>query len=299
MCKYAPIIIFAFNRPDALKNTVNSLLLNGECVLSDLYVFVDGARVGRQGEQDKVKAVQAYVKSITGFQSVNYCFSEKNKGLGNSIIQGVSQVINKYGRAIVLEDDLVLAENFLAYMNSGLDKYVNEKKVYSVCGYTNRIKVPNDYACDAYFCTRSSSWGWGTWADRWNSVDWKLDDWRKYVRMKKAFNRWGGSDCWKMLDDWKNGKNQSWAIRFCFNQFLQNGLSLFPVSSKVRNDGFDGDGTNCKKWSRFRYDFDTSHSKTFNMPAEISVNKFIYSTAMAYNSIAIRIYSRIMYMLNR
>lgn len=299
MTSLAPVIIFAFNRPEAVKNTVNSLLLNEEAAMTDLYVFVDGARADRQGEQEKVLAVQAYVRSISGFRSTEYCFSEKNKGLAASIIQGVSRVINRHGRAIVLEDDLVLADNFLAFMNQGLDLYADKKKVFSVCGYSNKIKVPEGYAHDAYFCTRSSSWGWGTWADRWNSVDWKLDDWDRYTKMKKAFNRWGGSDCWKMLDNWKHGKNQSWAIRFCFSQFLQDRLSLFPVTSKVRNDGFDGDGTNCKKWSRFRYDFDTSHSKTFDMPADISVNRRIHASAMAYNGIAIRIFSRIMYILYR
>ena len=115
----APIIIFAFNRPDSLKNTIQSLLENEEAKNSDLYVFVDGARTNKSGEQDKVNAVQTYTKSIKGFKSVHYNFSDKNKGLGNSIIQGVTQVINKYGKAIVLEDDLVFATNFLYYMNQG------------------------------------------------------------------------------------------------------------------------------------------------------------------------------------
>lgn len=297
MSTLAPIIIFAFNRLDALKKTVDSLLHNKEAVMSDLYVFVDGARADKKEEKEKVHAVQAYVKNISGFKSVNYFFREKNNGLGNSIIQGVSQLINEYGRVIVLEDDLILADNFLTYMNQGLDLYVDEKKVFSVCGYSNRIKMPINYYYDAYFCTRSSSWGWGTWADRWNSVDWNLEEWTRYSKMKADFNKWGGSDCWKMLADWKHGKNQSWAIRFCFSQFLQEKFSLFPIRSKVRNNGFDGDGTNCKKWSRFRCEFDKSNNKTFRFPNEIRLNKKLYKSAMSYNTILIRIYSRIMYLI--
>ena len=110
--------------------------------------------------------------------------------MGNSIIQGVTQIINKYGKAIVLEDDLVFATNFLAYMNQGLDLYERESKVFSVCGYSNKVNVPKGYEYDAYFCTRSSSWGWGTWADRWNSVDWKLRDWDNYSKLGKAFYKW-------------------------------------------------------------------------------------------------------------
>lgn len=171
---FAPVIIFAFNRPNALKNTVQSLLQNEEAKKSDLYIFVDGPRTNKPGESEKVHAVQMYANSIKGFKSVNCFFSIKNKGLGDSIIQGVTQIINKYGKAIVLEDDLVFASNFLAYMNQGLDKYKDEKQVFSICGYSNKVKIPKGYKYDTYFCTRSSSWGWGTWADRWNSVDWEL-----------------------------------------------------------------------------------------------------------------------------
>lgn len=297
--KLAPIILFAFNRPDALRNTIQSLLLNEEAKSSDLYVFVDGPRSNKPGEDEKVKKVQEYVKSIKGFKSLHYTFSEKNKGLGNSIIAGVSQIINQYGKAIVLEDDLVFARNFLSYMNQGLDRYAKEEKVFSICGYSNKVKVPSKYEYDSYFCTRSSSWGWATWADRWNSVDWELKEWDHYSKMAKAFNKWGGSDCFKMLDDWKHRRNRSWAIRFCFAQFLQNKVSLFPIVSKVQNEGFDGLGTNCKKWSRFKYEFDHRGEKSFNFPTKIEINKHLYKNAMSYHSIGIRIWSKIMYLIYR
>lgn len=297
--KFAPIIIFAFNRPKALRNTIQSLLLNEEAKDSDLYIFVDGARLNKPNESKKVKEVQDYVKTIQGFKSIHYTFSEQNKGLGNSIIQGVSKIINQYEKAIVLEDDLVFASNFLSYMNQGLNHYEKETKVFSICGYSNKIKVPQNYEYNTYFCTRSSSWGWGTWADRWNSVDWELENWPEYSKMKKAFNKWGGSDCFKMLNDWKNGVNHSWAIRFCFSQFLQDKISLFPTISKVKNDGFDGEGTNCKKWSRFKYEFDKEGNKTFKFPLSLNINQHLFQSAMSYHSIMIRIWSKIMYQIYR
>ena len=177
--KYAPIIIFAFNRLESLKATVSSVLRNTEAAESDLFVFVDGARHDKDGEADKVQAVQEYVKTITGFKSVTTHFSEINKGLGPSIISGVTEVINKFGRAIVIEDDLILSNNCLSFMNQGLDKYEHEQRVFSICGYSNKVKCPKDYECDSYFCVRSSSWGWATWSDRWHSVDWDLKDWEK------------------------------------------------------------------------------------------------------------------------
>ena len=297
--RYAPIILFAFNRLESLKATVASVLRNSEATESDLYVFVDGARPNKQGEMKKVHEVHEFVKTISGFKSVNYIFAKQNKGLGPSIIAGVTEVINRYGRAIVLEDDLVLSHNCLSFMNQGLDKYEKDPKVFSVCGYSNKVKVPNGYLADSYFCVRSSSWGWATWSDRWNSVDWDLMDWKKYEGMKSAFNRWGGSDCFGMLQDWKEGRNKSWAIRFCFSQFLQKKLSLFPIVSKVNNDGFDGDGTNCKKYNRFKFDFDNTDRKTFSFPVKVLMNESFRKSALSYHSLGQRIWSTIMSIIYR
>lgn len=297
--QFAPIIIFAFNRLTSLKNTIASVLQNTESSESDLFVFVDGARKYKEGEIEQVKAVQEYVKSISGFKSLTYTFSENNKGLGSSIISGVTEVIKMYGRAIVLEDDLILSRNCLSYMNSGLELYEKNKDVFSICGYTNKIKVPKNYTYDSYFCVRSSSWGWATWLDRWESVDWELKDWKRYENMKIDFNKWGGSDCFDMLRGWKEGRNKSWAIRFCFAQFQQNKLTLFPIISKINNEGFDGNGTNCKKYSRFKFIFDETDIKDLRFPKSIKVEPMILKSSLSYHSIYKRIWSRIMYVLYR
>lgn len=295
---YAPIVVFGFNRPDALKNTIASLLNNEEAKFSDLFVFVDGPREGKMGEKEKVKEVREYVKSITGFKSLHYTFSEKNKGLADSIIRGVSQVINQYDRVIVLEDDLVLMPNFLNFLNQGLDYYENNQKVMSVCGHSCKVKTPADYPYDAYFFTRSSSWGWATWKDRWNLVDWELNNWDKVVANRKAFVNSEGSDVFKMLNDWKCGRNHSWAIRFCYAQFIQKKLSVIPNKSLVDNEGFGGDGTNCKRYSRFKFELDKREERLiFRLPKKASLHPSLYKQALWYHSIPLRIWSRIMYLI--
>lgn len=295
----SPIILFAFNRIDAVRRTLESLLMNSEAADSELFVFVDGPREHVPADRDKVVAVRDYVKTIQGFKQVTCAFAEKNKGLGASVIEGVTQVIRQYGRAIVVEDDLYCGKNFLAYMNQGLERYADNREVFSICGYSNRVQRPQGYDYDAYACVRSSSWGWGTWSDRWESVDWVLTDWKTCEAQAKAFNRWGGSDCFGMLRDWHEGKNQSWAIRFCFSQFIQNKVAIFPMVSKVANEGFDGEGTNCKGWSRFKYDLDTSEHKDFKWPEKSGLNKVLLRSALSYHSICRRIYSRIMNILIR
>lgn len=294
---YSPIVIFAFNRLQPLKACVTSLRANPEAAESNLIVFVDGPRPDKVGEDRKVHAVREYVKTITGFKSLTYHFSEKNKKLGPSIIAGVTEVMRKYGRAIVMEDDLVASRNMLAFVNQGLEKYENMSEVFSISAYTNIVKIPKGYGYDAYFAPRSTSWGWATWRNRWESVDWELTDWTAVESNAKAFNRWGGSDCYGMLRGWHEGRNQSWAIRFCYAQFVQNKQSLFPTVSKIDNEGFDGDGTNCKKWSRFKFILDTSGKPVFTLPDEVITVKSIVRSSLSYHSIPMRIYSRIMYKL--
>lgn len=295
---YAPIVVFGFNRPDALKNTIASLLRNEEAKDSDLFVFVDGPREEKVGEKEKVEVVREYVKSITGFKSLHYTFAENNKGLADSIIGGVSEIINQYGRVIVLEDDLVLMPNFLNFLNQGLEIYENNQKVMSVCGHSCKVKAPTDYPYDAYFFTRSSSWGWATWKDRWNLVDWKLNDWDSVVANRKAFIKSQGSDVFKMLNDWKKGKNHSWAIRFCYAQFVLGRLSVIPNRSFVDNEGFSGDGTNCKRYSRFKFELNKSEKRLiFKFPKEVKLEPSLYKQALWYHSIPLRIWSRIMYLI--
>lgn len=293
---YAPIVLFAFNRLEPLKACVASLLANSESAETDLVVFVDGPRANKEGEAEKVETVRRFVSGIKGFRSLETHFSQKNKKLGPSIIAGVTDVINRYGKAIVIEDDLIASRNLLAFMNKGLDKYESNKEVWSVCGYSNKVQIPHGYDFDAYFCSRSSSWGWATWKDRWLSCDWELKDWDAVERNAKAFNNWGGSDCFGMLNGWHEGKNQSWAIRFCYNQFVRNAVSLFPTMSKIDNEGFDGSGTNCKKFNRYKFEFDSEDNKDFRLPAEVIKNKKLYKEALKYYSIPIRIYSRLMNM---
>lgn len=294
---FAPIVVFAFNRLDSLKKCIDSLLKNEESKFSDLYIFVDGAREDKSGEYDHVKCVQEYVQEITGFKSLTYEFSETNKGLGNSVISGVSKVIDDYGSAIVLEDDLIVSHNFLSYLNQGLVYYRDKGEVFSICAWSPFIHIPESYKYDAYTCVRSSSWGWATWKDRWNSVDWNLKDWKQCESNKRQFNDWGGSDSYGMLKGWKLGKNNSWAIRFVYSQFVQNKISVFSNKCLVDNYGFDGKGIDCPKYCRTKWNFEDNNDKLFIFPERLSLNKSILKQVMSYRTLQIRIKAKLINMM--
>jgi hypothetical protein len=218
-----------------------------------LYIFSDGYK-NDLDELDVIK-VREYLKTIKGFKSVTIIESEKNKGLASSIISGVTKIIEQYGKVIVVEDDLIVSNDFLEYMNKALDFYNEDNKIWSISGYSPNLPCLKDLNDDVYFTVRSSSWGWATWKNRWDSIDWNISDFEELKNDKqsiKKFNQ-GGNDLFKMLELQVLNKIDSWAIRWCYAQFKHKAYAVFPKKSKVINDGFlDGMGTHNsgidKKW---------------------------------------------------
>lgn len=299
--KLAPIVVFAFNRVDTLKNTIESLKKNKEAKDSELYIFVDGPRANREGEKEQVYAVQEYVKTISGFKNIQYTFSETNKGLAPSVISGTTTIINRYEKVIVVEDDLYVSPCFLTYMNTLLDKYQNDQRIFQISGYGLKIKVPDDYKYDIYMHIRAHSWTWATWKDRWDSIDWEVKDYPKLVkdkRKQKAFNK-GGSDLFKMLKDYMEGRNNSWYIRFTYSMFLQKKYSISPVKSLVINDGFRSQSTHCNTYNRYTVDFFNEFKTEFAIPKQIEWNPIISKKVYKYWSIPYRIYGKIMTILKK
>lgn len=299
--KLSPIIVFAFNRVDTLQNTIESLKKNKEAKDSELFVFVDGPRLNKDGEKEQVLAVQEYVKTITGFKNISYKFSETNKGLAQSIISGTTLVINKYGKVIVVEDDLYVSPCFLTFMNILLNKYRNDQRIFQISGYGLKIKVPAEYKYDIYMHIRAHSWTWATWKDRWDTVDWEVKDYQDLVQNKKkqkAFNK-GGSDLFKMLKGYMEGKNNSWYIRFTYSMFLQNKFGICPVKSLVINDGFRSQATHCNTYNRYTVDFFNEYKNDFLIPEQIEWNPIISKKVYKYWSIPYRIYGKMMSIIKK
>lgn len=244
----APIVVFVYNRLDHTKRLIESLSKNTLAKESMLYIFSDAAK--KETDKEKIEAVRAYISALGDqnlFKSVSIRCADKNKGLANSVISGVTEVIHQHGKVIVLEDDLVVSPYFLTFMNQCLDKYETEKKVFSVSGFSRDIEYLHDLDIDMYFSCRAQSWSWGTWLDRWDSVDWNVSDYKQFkynFEDRKRFNA-GGNDMSSMLDRQQCRKINSWAIRFCYAQFRQRGCTVQPKVTMVQNGGQDGSGTNC------------------------------------------------------
>lgn len=286
-----PVIIFCFKRLDHLTQTINCLKENYLASETDLYIFSDAAR--HHEEYLEVDSVRKYLRTVTGFKSVTIKEATKNKGLAKSIISGVSEVLKMHEAAIVLEDDLLTSKNFLNFMNQSLVHYQNNLKVFSVAGYSFPIRTPDDFQYDNYFTMRGSSWGWATWRNRWETVDWEVSDWKEFSNDKAAqreFNRMG-SDLSGMLAKQMEGKISSWAIRWCYHQFKTSTYTVFPTVSKIQNIGFGSAATHTSAvmQSRFATVLDTSGKTNFKFNDKVTLQPDIIKQFINRYSILTRL----------
>lgn len=246
MNNLAPVVIFVYARPEHTKKMIESLSKNKLAKESDVWIFSDYAK--KESAIDKVNQVRNYIHSIKSlgyFKEVHIIEEQKNKGLANSVIEGVGKVIEEFDKVIVVEDDLIVTENFLEYMNEALEFYKEDNRIWSISGYNVPIKIPKNYDKDIYLNYRGCSWGWATWKDRWNLVDWKVEDYKSFKRniaKRRKFNR-GGNDMAQMLDMQMSGLIDSWAIRWCYEQSKRDMYTIYPTKSLVYNAGLDGSGT--------------------------------------------------------
>lgn len=241
----APIALFVFNRPWHTRQTVEALQNNILANESDLFIYADGAKYAK--DQKKVQEVREYIKTVTGFKSVTVIERDRNLGLAASIISGITEIINTYGRIIVLEDDLITSRYFLQYMNEALSKYASIEKVMHIAGYMFPVKGAATLP-DTFFYRNTSCWGWGTWKRAWDAFDQDAAKQLDKIRERGLMNEFdiiGTINCSGMLRDQANGKLDSWAIRWYASVFLQNGLCLHPAYSLVNNIGHDGTGVHC------------------------------------------------------
>ncbi len=280
-CKIAPIAIFAYNRPDFFEKTLISLCDCYQISKSDVFIYCDGPKFDASIEEVlKIRKVREIAEKINIGKSKEIIVKTENSGLRNSIVKGVSDILNIYNNVIVLEDDLILARNFLIFMNQALDKYKYEDRIHSVTGFCPPIKIPSLYGYDSFFFFRASSWGWGTWKRVWDKFDKEIIDYDHLKRDKseiRKFNR-GGDDLMLTLKAMLEKKNSSWAIEFCYSHYRNDAYCIYPIHTLVNNIGFGSDATHTKlrpKYAPLSFDKDFLHKVNFVFPETMTVDEQI------------------------
>ncbi|WP_317043540.1 DapH/DapD/GlmU-related protein [Flavobacterium pectinovorum] len=249
----SPIVLFTYNRPDHTKQVLDALALNEEAKNSILYVFCDGAKNEETSDNlSKINEVRNLINNEDRFKEVIIKVQDKNKGLANSIIDGVTDIVNIHDKVIVLEDDIVTSNGFLKYMNEALTFYHNNEKVMHISGfmYPHEEKLPETFFFNVPLC-----WGWATWKRAWNYFDndsLKLWQDLKYENKFKELDKFGGDYLSSQLAHNISGKLKTWFIKWHASVLLNNGYTLYPNKSLVDNIGFDNTGVHNKQTTQFQ-----------------------------------------------
>ena len=273
----APIILFVYNRLTHTSRVVKALLANEQASSSDLFIYSDAPKT-EQTKKD-VEEIRSYLRDIRGFKSITIVERETNLGLAKNIIDGVTSVLNKYGKAIILEDDLLVSPYFLTYMNKALDIYEKEEQVISIHGYVYPVKKSLP---ETFFIKGADCWGWATWKRGW---DFFCSDGKYLLKeiekrnLKKEFDFENSYPYCRMLKHQIERKNDSWAIRWYASAFLHDKLTLYPGRSLVCQIGMDGSGTHCNANEMFDVHLSNSPIVLSKMDIQESKqgrNAFIY-----------------------
>ncbi len=272
MQNLAPIALFVYNRPEHTRRTLNYLQKNLLADESRLFIFSDAAKT--DDDKAKVEEVRQLLNEVSGFKTVKVIARKENLGLANSIISGVTQLVNEYGKVIVFEDDLLSSIYTLQYFNESLTRYASEEKVMHIGAYMYKLVDKN--LPQTFFFRAATSWGWATWARAWKDFEPDIDVLMKQFDAKKIdqFSINGSMNFWKQVEHFKAGKNNSWAIRWYASIFLKGGLTLNPSTSLVHNIGHDGSGVHSNNEKTYHVQIAKRPVKQF--PAEIKEDQQAY-----------------------
>lgn len=268
--KYAPIAVFTYNRPDHTERVLAALNASALAPESDIYIFCDNYKNEKARESvEEVRRIVDKFAEECRFKRVDIRKAEKNRGLAASIIEGVSEIMKQHGRAIVVEDDMLASVHFLEYMNAALEYYRDDNTIWSISGYTFPMKALESYPHDVYMSGRGCCWGWGSWADRWDLVDWSMSDYESFKHnwiKRHQFARWG-KDMPIMLDTQMYTDHNSWAIRWCYAEYKQNMMTVYPKISYIQNIGNDGSGVHASKLAE-KFDTELENKEEYSCKFE-------------------------------
>lgn len=284
---YAPIVMFVYNRADHFKETVTALAKCDEAKHSELYIFSDAAKNSKaENDVNAVRELAHEIEQSGIFKYTEVIESESNKGLAASVIAGVSIVIDKFGKAIVLEDDCVPSPYLLKFMNNCLDFYENKKNIGSIAGFAPPIQFPTDYNADVFVAFRSCSWGWATWKDRWDNVDWDLKNIKSIYNDKKIIKKLNSNGSDRMIRLYRQtlGNGNSWSVKFGTHLVLNDMMTVYPRYSYINNIGCDNTGVHSRAVDAEKIRVDINKSIENPDITDVKIDKRIQKKMKKYYS---------------
>lgn len=251
MNNLAPIVVFAYNRPDHLRQTLEALAKNDLASESVLYIYCDGAKAEATDEQrNQVQENRKVAHAATGFKEVHVIEREKNIGLKDNIIGAVTEIVNQYGRVITTEDDIITSKGFLQFMNDALETYKDDDKVMHISGFTwpHKRHLPETF----FYTVPYPGGGWATWQRAWKYYNDNTEELYEHWHTRwDEFNRFGGNLLQVQLEKNMWGQMRTWFVKWYAVMAQMRALSLYPTKSMTNNIGWDDSGTNCQTCNKY------------------------------------------------
>lgn len=245
----APIGLSTYSRLEHLTKTVEALKKNTLASQSELYIFSDAPR---PGDEEAVAKVRRFIKDIDGFKNITILERKTNDRVFNNR-GGIKLLLEKYGKCIFLEEDIISAPGFLQFINDGLAIYKKREDIFAICGYTPPVQLEKFYKKDVYICHRFSAWGFGIWADRYEKIIFDKINFEEFIKNKPLVRRFrrGGEDLMRMLKREAGAEIDALDVKIFYTQFMLGMYTIAPTCSLTNNIGHDGTGIHCGTTSRF------------------------------------------------
>ncbi len=297
ICKeYAPVLVTVYNRKKHFSDCIDSLKKNHLAKETILYIASDYS--SRKEDEQAVFEIRELIKNIDGFKEVRPILRTKNLGSYDSVVSAITEVLERHKCMIVTEDDNVFSEYYLHYMNDGLDKYKDDTRIFSICGFSfDNLKIPHNYHSETYLWSRNNPWGYGTWRDRWQNLDLDLKVYPEFISNKtkvKEFYKIAPHEL-EILKADRRGDYQALDVRLSFNMFINNQYSVYPVKHLINNKGFDGQGEHCEINEKSAKKFGGKELTDARVAVDVNItpDKRIYRRRRMLNLSYIRYYIKI------
>ena len=204
-----------------------------------LFLFVDGARPNRPGEEEKVRQCQAFKDMVDWECDLKVNFPKKNMGCKYGIASAIAWAFEHTDELIILEEDCVPDVSFFRFCRELLDKYRDDNRVFSISGSNHNWTEPFD---ESYGFTRKfPGWGWATWKRAWKHYDITMKLWPKLKQDKYFKNIFRKHDRLYLENEFQMTyaeKIITWDYEWWISCLENHALHIVPRVNLVRNIGF-------------------------------------------------------------
>ncbi len=240
----APILLIIFNRPAKTRSLVDYLKTLPP---REIFVAADGAR--HDGERARCDEVRAIAAELAPHHSVQTRFADRNLGCGRNVSQAIQWVLESRETAIIVEDDVQITSEFLAYCDKALVTFADDKRISCVSGGPLQ-NLETDHFPPLFLSSYPNIWGWATWRRAMTGFDLAMAEHSDRDLLALVRQRFGTGPValywWIILMLVRSGRIDTWDFQFYGLTWLKQGYALTPRANLTQNVGFDAEGTHVK-----------------------------------------------------